>query len=145
MAILLAAWIPVKTAFNPESVVGHRVRLKTLLSRRLDLPEGVIARILSDVPRHGGVVYLIALDSEVTFEPRRSRMLLRHRPKVTVSHVILHMRNSDEIEAELHGEVRSELTAPLLFYSTRERALPPNKLGSEGDLDVIGPVQVWLA
>jgi len=131
-----------KSEFNPQSVIGKKVRFEILLETEEKIPDGIITRIVPTDPTHRHVHYLIQLDSEMTFQPYRR--MFRRRPDVTIKHAVLAMRLIGELNEELHGRVRSELSAPMLYYSTKEGILLENELGTKGDLDAIGPVRVHL-
>jgi hypothetical protein len=129
--------------FDPRDVIGKRVRFDILLDWDLTLPPGVIVDVMKSSLARRTLYYIVELDSVLTFEPHRTALLLRRRPKVSVRHVVLAMRRPDHIEQELQGEVASELTAPLLYYSVENR--PFGHPMNERNLEAIGPVRVRLS
>jgi hypothetical protein len=131
--------------FDKLSPIGGRIHFDILLDWDLKIPQGVVKRIVPAYPSHRTVYYLIELDSDVEFEPHRIGLLLRRRPRVSARWLILAMRHPDDLEPEFHGKVTGEFSAPLLYYSTREKDLPEETIGTVGDLEALGPVRVHLA
>jgi hypothetical protein len=136
---------PTAKRFDELSPIGGRIRFEILLDWDLTIPQGVVKRIVPVDLSHRQVYYLIELDSDVEFEPHRIGLLFRRRPKVSARWLILAMRHPDDLEPEFHGKVTGEFSAPLPYYSMREKDLPEETIGTVGDLEALGPVRVHMA
>lgn len=146
VAVLLASGSPLNDRFDPAAAVGKKVRLRILLDWDLRIPDGIIRRTITLVPRREQIAYLVELESELIVETHEKGFFIKRKPlkKTGTRYLVVAIRRTEAAGEELHGHVLSELTAPLFYYPRKPELVSRSELKSKEDLSLMGPGQIEI-